>query len=201
MAPVTPNAQHATDEGGLSGAEVTHQRYRARRLHVCREVLRERQRCGLVGRNSGLSTISDMSESRPASATTEQRIVQLWPELGWAAVGIADIALEREAEGYQAWIAAGHHGEMSIWPATAAFDVMNCSPAHTIGDLCCPIDYWPSVADAEATLQSADRRLRVALCPRARLSLVLRNKLRRLPSASASRSLRTTFGCSPTRRR
>ncbi len=38
--------------------------------------------------------------------------MQLGVRLGFSAVGIADIALEREAEGFQAWVAAGHHGEM-----------------------------------------------------------------------------------------
>ncbi len=38
--------------------------------------------------------------------------MQLGERMGFSAVGIADIALEREAEGFQAWIEAGHHGEM-----------------------------------------------------------------------------------------
>ena len=42
----------------------------------------------------------------------EARIVQIGLRMGFSAVGIADIALEREAEGFQAWIEAGHHGEM-----------------------------------------------------------------------------------------
>jgi epoxyqueuosine reductase len=46
------------------------------------------------------------------SQSVEARIVQLGRDLGFSAVGIADIALEREAEGFEAWIAADHHGEM-----------------------------------------------------------------------------------------
>ena len=42
----------------------------------------------------------------------EARIVQLGMCMGFSTVGIADLALEREAEGFQAWIEAGHHGEM-----------------------------------------------------------------------------------------
>ena len=38
--------------------------------------------------------------------------MQLGERMGFSAVGIADIALESEAEGFQAWIEAGHHGEM-----------------------------------------------------------------------------------------
>jgi epoxyqueuosine reductase len=56
-----------------------------------------------------------MSDAIPAlsgTAAAEARIVQLGIRLGFSAVGIADIALEREAEGFQAWVAAGHHGEM-----------------------------------------------------------------------------------------
>ena len=83
----------------------------------------------------------------PASATTEQRIVQLGLELGWAAVGIADIALEREAEGYQAWIAAGHHGEMEYMArhGSLRWQPDDLQPG-TQSVICVALDYWPQRA-------------------------------------------------------
>ena len=85
--------------------------------------------------------------------------MQLGLELGWAAVGIADIALEREAEGYQAWIAAGHHGEMEYMArhGSLRWQPDDLQPG-TQSVICVALDYWPQrAAGAEATLQSTDR--------------------------------------------
>ena len=86
--------------------------------------------------------------------TTEARIVQLGRELGFSAVGIADIALEREAEGFQAWIAADHHGEMEYM---ARHGSMRWQPDElhpgTQSVICVALDYWSagSVASHDAT--------------------------------------------------
>lgn len=60
-----------------------------------------------------------MSDAIPVIPTThtstEARIVQLGVGLGFSAVGIADIALEREAEGFQAWVAAGRRWRDGVY--------------------------------------------------------------------------------------
>ena len=64
--------------------------------------------------------------------------------MGFSAVGIADIALEREAEGFQAWIAAGHHGEMEYM---ARHGSIRWQPDELQPDtqsvICVALDYWP----------------------------------------------------------
>ena len=76
--------------------------------------------------------------------TLEARIVQLGRKLGFSAVGIADIALEREAEGFKAWIAADHHGEMEYM---ARHGSLRWQPDElqpgTQSVICVALDYLP----------------------------------------------------------
>ena len=105
--------------------------------------------------------------------------MQLGLELGWAAVGIADIALEREAEGYQAWIAAGHHGEMEYMArhGSLRWQPDDLQPG-TQSVICVALDYWPRrAAGAEATLQSTDRAYVSRYALGRDYHKVLRNKL------------------------
>ena len=105
--------------------------------------------------------------------------MQLGLELGWAAVGIADIALEREAEGYQAWIAAGHHGEMEYMArhGSLRWQPDDLQPG-TQSVICVALDYWPQrAAGAEATLQSSDHAYVSRYALGRDYHKVLRNKL------------------------
>jgi epoxyqueuosine reductase len=86
-----------------------------------------------------------MSNAAPTkNQSLEARIVQLGRELGFSAVGIADIALEREAEGFQAWIASGQHGEMEYM---ARHGSLRWQPDElqpgTQSVICVALDYWP----------------------------------------------------------
>ncbi|MBL8309171.1 MAG: tRNA epoxyqueuosine(34) reductase QueG [Burkholderiales bacterium] len=88
-----------------------------------------------------------------------QAIVALGQRLGWSAVGIADIALDHEATGYRAWIAAGHHGEMEYM---ARHGEKRWRPDElqpgTQSVISVALDYWPKdAADADATLQAPAR--------------------------------------------
>ena len=78
-------------------------------------------------------------------AKLEARIVALGRKLGFSAVGLADIALEREAEGFQAWIEAGQHGEMEYM---ARHGDKRWRPdelhAGTQSVICVALDYWPN---------------------------------------------------------
>ena len=100
-------------------------------------------------------------------------------DLGWAAVGIADTALEREAEGYQAWIAAGHHGEMEYMArhGSLRWQPDDLEPG-TQSVICVALDYWPQdAADAEAMLQSPDHAYVSRYALGRDYHKVLRNKL------------------------
>lgn len=97
---------------------------------------------------------SDASDTHHASA-----IVALGRSLGWSAVGIADIALDSEAAGFQAWIAAGHHGEMEYMAQHGAKRWQPAAlQAGTQSVICVALDYWPeAAADAETTLHAPER--------------------------------------------
>ena len=83
--------------------------------------------------------------------TREARIVQLGRSMGFSAVGIADIALEREAAGFQAWIAADHHGEMEYM---ARHGPLRWQPDElqpgTQSVICVALDYLPNAANGSA---------------------------------------------------
>ena len=77
--------------------------------------------------------------------------MQLGGSLGFSAVGIADIALEREAEGFEAWIAADHHGEMEYM---ARHGSLRWQPDQlqpgTQSVICVALDYWPNATGGSA---------------------------------------------------
>ena len=71
--------------------------------------------------------------------------------MGFSAVGIADIALEREAEGFQAWIEAGHHGEMEYMArhGSKRWRPNELQPG-TQSVICVALDYSPKAAASAA---------------------------------------------------
>ncbi len=132
-----------------------------------------------------------MSDEIPAisalssTASTEVRIVQLGVRLGFSAVGIADIALEREAEGFQAWVAAGHHGEMEYM---ARHGDKRWRPdelqAGTQSVICVALDYWPNESeDADAVLADAERAYVSRYALGRDYHKVLRNRLQAFANA------------------
>ncbi len=117
--------------------------------------------------------------------TVEARIVQLGRSLGFSAVGIADIALEREAEGFQAWIAADHHGQMEYMArhGSKRWQPDELQPG-TQSVICVALDYLPNaVVEAGQTLAASE----LAYVSRYALGRdyhkVLRNKLQALAEA------------------
>ena len=67
-------------------------------------------------------------------------------------MGIADIALEREAEGFQAWLAADHHGEMEYMArhGSKRWRPDELQPG-TQSVICVALDYWPSKVNHSPT--------------------------------------------------
>ncbi len=134
--------------------------------------------------------------------TLETRIAQLGRSLGFSAVGIADIALEREAKGFQAWIAAGQHGEMEYM---ARHGSLRWQPDElqpgTQSVICVALDYWPNGArpespprgegangfsDAAATLDNPQRAYISRYALGRDYHKVLRNKLQAFADAIAT---------------
>ena len=62
-------------------------------------------------------------------------------------MGIADIALQREAEGFQAWITADHHGEMEYMArhGSKRWQPDELQPG-TQSVVCVALDYWSPVS-------------------------------------------------------
>jgi len=88
---------------------------------------------------------------RHTGESTEERIVALGRAHGFAAVGIADIALDSEAAGFKAWIAADHHGEMEYMArhGDKRWRPDELQPG-TQSVICVAMNYWPQQAAAGA---------------------------------------------------
>lgn len=87
------------------------------------------------------------------------RNIRAWGrELGFGAVGIADIDLRAAEPGLAAWLAAGFHGEMDYM---ARHGMRRARPAElvpgTVSVICARMDYWPAGDDAWAVLASRER--------------------------------------------
>jgi epoxyqueuosine reductase len=79
-------------------------------------------------------------------------------ELGFGAVGIADIDLGAAELGLAAWLAAGFHGEMDYM---ARHGARRARPDELVPGairvISARMDYWPDAADADETLASPER--------------------------------------------
>ena len=87
-----------------------------------------------------------------------QKIKQWGRELGFAAVGIADVDLSAAEAGLQKWLDRGFHGEMDYM---AAHGTKRSRPAElvpgTVRIISARLDYFPPVsADPHAVLDDAD---------------------------------------------
>jgi len=87
------------------------------------------------------------------------RDIRAWGrELGFGAVGIADIDLGAAEAGLAAWLAAGFHGEMDYM---ARHGLRRARPAElvpgTVSVICARMDYWPAHDDAAAALAAPER--------------------------------------------
>ena len=111
--------------------------------------------------------------------------MQLGRDLGFSAVGIADIALEREAAGFQAWIASDQHGEMEYMARHGAkrWQPDELQPG-TQSVICVALDYWPNAAlDADETLATPERAYISRYALGRDYHKVLRNKLQAFGAA------------------
>ncbi|MCK0510842.1 tRNA epoxyqueuosine(34) reductase QueG [Aromatoleum buckelii] len=86
--------------------------------------------------------------------TTVAEQLDIWArELGFAAVGVADIDLAGAEPGLAAWLASGYHGEMDYM---ARHGMKRARPAElvpgTLRVISVRMNYWPQGADAQAAL-------------------------------------------------
>jgi epoxyqueuosine reductase len=86
------------------------------------------------------------------------RIRQWAAELGFGAVGVADVDLGEAEAGLAAWLEAGHHGEMDYM---ARHGMKRARPAEllpgTLRVIACRLDYWPDAAPAAEVLADGER--------------------------------------------
>jgi epoxyqueuosine reductase len=119
------------------------------------------------------------------------RAIKAWGvELGFAEVRITDVDLARHEAGLQAWLDAGHHGEMDYM---ASHGMKRARPAElvpgTLRAITARMDYLPNVAaDADADWRARERLRQqdpqaavVSIYARGRdYHKVLRNRLQQL---------------------
>jgi epoxyqueuosine reductase len=113
------------------------------------------------------------------------RIVALGREMGFADVGIADIDLSSEAEGFRAWIDTGQHGEMEYM---ARHGEKRWRPdelqAGTQSVVCVLLDYWPQQSnDADAVLADTEKAYVSRYAVGRDYHKVIRNKLQAFAEA------------------
>ncbi len=129
-----------------------------------------------------------MSTERPFVPDLQEltRAIKAWGrELGFADVRIADVDLAHAEEGLQAWLAAGHHGEMDYM---ASHGMKRARPAElvpgTVRAIVARMDYLPlqeGWREREAARQREPDAAVVSLYARGRdYHKVLRNRLAQL---------------------
>jgi epoxyqueuosine reductase len=143
----------------------------------------------LVGAASAaLSLHTSAADAAPTDTIVAKRIVALGSRMGFSAVGIADTALEREAEGFKAWIEADHHGDMEYMArhGSKRWQPDELQPG-TQSVICVALDYWPEsagkIADAEALLNEPNQAYVSRYALGRDYHKVLRNKLQALAEA------------------
>ena len=137
---------------------------------------------------AALTSRDSAAKSAPTLASDAARIVALGERMGFSAVGMADTALEREAEGFKAWIEAGHHGDMEYMArhGSKRWQPDELQPG-TQSVICVALDYWPEsageMADAEALLNEPNQAYVSRYALGRDYHKVLRNKLQALAEA------------------
>ena len=147
------------------------------------------QNTAAVGADLAALTSRDIADkSAPTLASDAARIVALGERMGFSAVGIADTALEREAEGFKAWIEADHHGDMEYMArhGSKRWQPDELQPG-TQSVICVALDYWPEstgeMADAEALLDEPNQAYVSRYALGRDYHKVLRNKLQAFAEA------------------
>jgi epoxyqueuosine reductase len=123
--------------------------------------------------------------AREGEGTDWERLaasIRAWGrELGFGAVGIADVDLGAAESGLRAWLAAGFHGEMDYM---ARHGARRARPADlvpgTVRVICARMDYWPDGAAAQATLDDGERAYVSRYALGRDYHKVLRNRLQSL---------------------
>ena len=137
---------------------------------------------------AALTSRDSAAKSAPTLASDATRIVALGERMGFSAVGIADTALEREAEGFKAWIEADHHGDMEYMArhGSKRWQPDELQPG-TQSVICVALDYWPEsageIADAEALLAEPNQAYVSRYALGRDYHKVLRNKLQAFAEA------------------
>ena len=79
-------------------------------------------------------------------------------ELGFSALGIADIDLSKAGERLTDWLAQGRHGDMDYMEKHAALRIQpEALHPGTLRVISARMNYWPVAADAQATLDDSGK--------------------------------------------
>ena len=169
---MTEGAQHAADQRRFPGAEVTTQVNHQPGVQGRRErcagsfgvgfviELRDESTAAIICRVKNPNHQGASGHAAPhKSLTTVAEQLNIWArELGFAAVGVADIDLAGAEPGFAAWLASGFHGEMDYM---ARHGMKRARPAElvpgTLRVISVRMNYWPQAAAAQATLDEPAR--------------------------------------------
>ena len=120
-------------------------------------------------------------------ATLLLRIRQWASDLGFGAIGVADIDLSDAEPGLAAWLDAGFHGEMDYM---LRHGMKRARPAELVPGtrrvISARLDYWPDAADAEANLADPERAYVSRYALGRDYHKVLRNRLQKLAERIAA---------------
>jgi len=115
------------------------------------------------------------------------RIRQWASDLGFGAIGVADIDLSDAEPGLAAWLDAGFHGEMDYM---LRHGMKRARPAELVPGtrrvISARLDYWPDAADAEANLADPERAYVSRYALGRDYHKVLRNRLQKLAERIAA---------------
>ena len=169
---MTEGAQHAADQRRFPGAEVTTQVNHQPGVQGRRErcagsfgvgfviELRDEPAAAIICgvKNSNHQGASGHAAPRESLTTVAEQL-NIWArELGFAAVGVADIDLADAEPGLAAWLASGFHGEMDYM---ARHGMKRARPAElvpgTLRVISVRMNYWPQVAAAQVALDEPMR--------------------------------------------
>ncbi|MBC7414345.1 MAG: tRNA epoxyqueuosine(34) reductase QueG [Herminiimonas sp.] len=163
---MTGGVQHGAGQRGLAGAELAVQVDHEARHQGSRQRGAKCEGAGFVvqagfkmSHRLKSSSMKISSSTTPAALAALASSIKVWGrELGFAEIRIADIDLAAAEAGLQAWIEAGHHGEMDYM---AAHGMKRARPAELVPGTCRVIaarmDYLPYRA-ASCDAPAADWR-------------------------------------------
>ena len=181
-ATVTLPTQHPAHQRRLPRTEIAFKVQGQTRNKFLRQLRPKFQRRGLIGQMAAAAHGIIVFMHEQDLTQLAQQIKQWGRELGFAAVGIADVELSAAEAGLQAWLDQGFHGEMDYM---ATHGTKRSRPAElipgTVRIISVRLDYLPpDAADPHTILDAADTAYISRYALGRDYHKVLRNRLQKL---------------------